>query len=100
MIQFYVIVQNPDSAALCLNVDLNKILNWAKLWFVKFNYLKNESLFISRKVNKPYHPPIYMENAEIKEVSEHKHLGIFFSNDCSWHTHIDYIKEKAWKRIN
>ena len=96
----YVIVQNPDSAALCLNVDLNKILNWAKLWLVKFNYLKNESVVISRKINKPYHPPIYMENAEIKEVSAHKHLGIFFSNDCSWHTHIDYIKEKAWKRIN
>ena len=87
-------------AALCLNVDLNKILNWAKLWLVKFNYVKNESMVISRKTNKPYHPPIYMENAEIKEVSAHKHLGIFFSNDCSWHTHIDYIKEKAWKRIN
>ena len=57
-------------------------------------------MVISRKINKPYHPPIYMENAEIKEVSAHKHLGIFFSNDCSWHTHIDYIKEKAWKRIN
>ena len=56
-------------------------------------------MVISRKINKPYHPPIYMENAEIKEVSAHKHLGIFFSNDCSWHTHIDYIKEKAWKRI-
>ena len=82
------------------NVDLNKILNWAKLWLVKFNYLKNESMVISRKINKPYHPPIYMENAEIKEVSAHKHLGIFFSNDCSWHTHIDYIKEKAWKPIN
>ena len=41
-----------------------------------------------------------MENTEINEVSAHKHLGIFFSNDCSWHSHIDYIKEKAWKRIN
>ena len=89
----YVIVQNPDSAALCLNVDLNKIFNWAKLWLVKFNYSKTESMVISRKVNKPYHPPVYMDNAEMKEVSAHKHLGIFFSNDCSWHTHIDYIKE-------
>ena len=96
----YLIVQNPDSAALFLNVDLNKILNWAKLWLVKSNYLKNESMVTARKVNKPYHPPIHMENAEIKEERAHKHLGIFFSNDCSWHTHIDYIKEKAWNRIN
>ena len=41
-----------------------------------------------------------MENAKIKEVSAHKHLGILFSNDCSWYTHIDFIKEKSWKRIN
>ena len=30
----------------------------------------------------------------------HKHLGIFFSNNRSWHKHINYIKEKAWSRIN
>ena len=37
---------------------------------------------------------------QIKEVECHKHLGIYFSNDGSWHKHIDYIKEKAWTRIN
>ena len=45
-------------------------------------------------------PPIYIGNTEINDVSAHKHLGIFFSNDCSWRSHIDYIKEKARKRIN
>ena len=35
-----------------------------------------------------------------KEVENHKHLGIYLSNDSSWHTHIRYIKEKAWNRIN
>ena len=79
----YNIVQNPESAALCLNLDLIKISNCAKLWLVSFNYSKNESMVVSRKVNNSYHPPIYMENTEINEVSAHKHLGIFFSNDCS-----------------
>ena len=41
-----------------------------------------------------------MENQVISEVESHKHLGVFLSNDCSWHKHIDYIKEKAWGRIN
>ena len=41
-----------------------------------------------------------MSNQEITEVNFHKHLGIFFSNDCTWHKHIDYIKEKGWKRVN
>ena len=40
-----------------------------------------------------------MQNHEIKEVENHKHLGLYFSNDGTWHTHISYIKEKAWHRI-
>ena len=40
-----------------------------------------------------------MQNHEIKEVENHKHLGLYFSNDGTWHTHINYIKEKAWHRI-
>lgn len=27
-------------------------------------------------------------------------LGIYLSNDCSWNKHIDYIKGKAWARMN
>ena len=41
-----------------------------------------------------------MENTPINEVEAHKHLGLFLSNDCSWHKHINYIKDKAWARIN
>ena len=41
-----------------------------------------------------------MLGQKINEVEFHKHLGIYFSNDGSWHKHIDYNKEKAWTRIN
>ena len=41
-----------------------------------------------------------MGNTQIAEVNTHKHLGIILSHDCSWHAHIEYIKEKAWQRIN
>ena len=41
-----------------------------------------------------------MQDQQITEVDSHKHLGIYFSSDCSWHRHINYIKEKAWSRIN
>ena len=34
------------------------------------------------------------------EDDTHKHLGIYLSNDGSWHKQISYIKEKAWARIN
>ena len=41
-----------------------------------------------------------MQNVQIEEVECHKHLGVCLSNDCSWHQHITYIKEKAWCGIN
>ena len=41
-----------------------------------------------------------MLGQQIKEVEFHKHLGVYFSNDCTWHKHLDYIKEKAWSRMN
>ena len=96
----YIIVEHPDTAALCLNNDLQTITVWAHKWLVTFNPLKTESLTISRKLNKPFHPPLYMSGTQINEVNSHKHLGIYLSNDCTWHNHIEYIKEKAWKRLN
>ena len=41
-----------------------------------------------------------MLGQKINEVQLSKHLGVYFSYDCSWHKHIEYIKEKAWIRIN
>ena len=83
-----------------LNSDLTKIHMWAERWLVKFNPAKSESILISRKANKHFHPPLKMNDEPIKEVSSHKHLGIFFSNDGTWHQHIDYLTSKAWTRLN
>ena len=93
------VVENPDTAAETLNSDLERITQWANTWLVKFNPAKTESLLISRKVIKPVHSQLYMQNHEIKEVENHKNLSLYFSNDGTWHTHISYIKEKAWYRI-
>ena len=57
-------------------------------------------MLFSRKLNRPSHPPISMQNHQITEVDSHKHLGLYLSNDCTWHKHINYITEKAWNGIN
>ena len=41
-----------------------------------------------------------MNQKQIEEVNSHKHLGVVLSDDCTWHDHLDYIKRKAWNRIN
>ena len=77
-----------------------KIHSWAKMSLVSFSPAKSESLLFSRKINKPYHPPIVMNNQIITDVNTHKHLGLTFSNNCTWHEHLAQIKAKAWQRIN
>ena len=41
-----------------------------------------------------------MNNEPIKDVSSHKHVGIFPSIDGTWHEHINCITAKAWTRVN
>ena len=41
-----------------------------------------------------------MSQNQINEVVYHKHLRVIFSNNCTWHSHIESIKSKSWKRIN
>ena len=96
----YIIVDDPIQAAEQLNLDLAKIHHWADKWLVTFNPGKSEYILLSRKHNKPYHPPVLLNQTQIAEVNSHKHLGITFSNDCTWHEHLKLVKSKAWKRIN
>ena len=96
----YIIVETPQSAARKLNNDLSKIKAWASKWLVSFNPSKSESLLISRKRSNINHPDLRMDNNIIQEVNSHKHLGLTFSNDGTWHEHISNITSKAWTRIN
>ena len=91
----FIVVDDPEVLANTLNADLSKITNWADKWLVKFNPTKTESLLISRKSNPINHPSVFMNNHQITEVKEHKHLGVLISGDLSWRKHIDYVKSKA-----
>jgi hypothetical protein len=96
----YFTVESPNIAANILNNDLQKIQHWSNRWLVKFNPQKTETMLISRKTVKPLHPPLKMNNHDIQEVASHKHLGIYFSDNGSWHEHIDYIVKKSFVRLN
>ena len=96
----YIIVGNPIEAAIQLNIDLEKVHQWASKWLVTFKPTKTESLLFTRKHNRPYHPPVTMNSYVITEVTDHKQLGFTFFSDCTWHEHLDSVKIKAWSRIN
>ncbi|OWF50811.1 RNA-directed DNA polymerase from transposon BS [Mizuhopecten yessoensis] len=96
----YVTVDIPRVSADILNSDLNKFHNWSQRWLVNFNPSKTETLLISRKTIKPFHPPLNMNNTNISEVATHKHLGIFLSGNGHWNEHISYLISKISPKIN
>ena len=96
----YLIVDSPITCSNILNKDLETINSWANKRLVNFNANKTESILFSRKLHKPIHPPLFLNNTTISEVQQHKHLGLTFSNNGTWKDHITIIKEKAWSRIN
>ena len=81
------------------NIDLEKIRNWASTWLVTYNSDKTEAMLLPRKTNKIVHPTLFLNYVTIQEEISHKHLGLFFSQCCDWHMHIDCVTETAWARI-
>ena len=41
-----------------------------------------------------------MNSQILQQGTNHKHVGLFFSNNGLWHDHIDYIVKKAYTRLN
>ena len=96
----YLIVEDPVMTAELMDLDLDKIHQLANTWLVKFNPHKTDELIISRENVQINHPNVSMDTVEVKRVDFHKHLGLVFNNDCTWHEHISEIMSKAWKRLN
>ena len=80
----FISVEDFISSEEHLNDDPVNILQWAEAWLVTFNHNKTESLIISRKTNKPFKPPLYMNTEQVEEVDCHKHLRLHLSNDCTY----------------
>lgn len=77
----FIIVHNPLLAAEGPNTDRDKISQWAAAGLVTFNPINTEALLFSRKLNRPHHPPLFMQNHLISEVQMFKNLGLHFTKD-------------------
>ena len=77
--------------------DLCNIIDWADKWKVTFNPSKTELLFIG---NYSDDFEIDFDDIKLKPSECHKHLGITFSSNMKWTTHIENICKSALKQIN
>ncbi|CAG2234513.1 unnamed protein product [Mytilus edulis] len=67
-------IDDPRESANNLNSDLAKIHRWSSDWLVTFNPQKTETMTISRKLHKPDHPKLNMDNVTVTEVLIEKSL--------------------------
>jgi cytochrome c len=58
-----------------------------------FNILSNKRKAVT-------HSNLTFDNCHLNAGTNPKHLGLIFSSDGSWINHMNYILEKASKRLN
>ena len=85
--------QDADTVRQSLQQDLNEICEYGKQWAITFNPSKTIQQFFTRKTNND--PPVLTFGGQPIHVTDnHKHLGLTFSKDLRFHTHINDILRK------
>ena len=97
---FYIIVDNPVTADFNLNSDPETINNWTADGLVDFDQQKTSILLAKKKQQPIFHPTLERNNVPLQQTTNHKHLGIIFSNSCTWSVLIETIIDAAWKGLN
>ena len=80
------------------NIEMNKILMWAKINKINFNEQKSKVVAISRKERKENKEiSVYMNNKLLEQVQKIKYLGIITDSKLNCREHIIYISSKCTK---
>ena len=91
------IVKAPVTSADDLNQDLQLISRWALQWKMSFNPDSTkpaEEIIFSHKQTRQIHPPLFFNNIEVRQVNDHKHLGLILDSKLTFANHISerYLK--------
>ena len=81
-----------------INSDLEILLDWSKRWLVTFNPSKTEVLYISSTVTDNI--TLTFGNTTLVNTEKHTHLGVTFSSNCKWTSHVDIICKSVCKKVN
>ena len=98
----FTVVEDSNAAAIDMNHDLKLINQWAHSWRMSFNpdpQKQAVEIAFSRKKNEIDHPVVFFNDAPVKKVIEHKHLGIVLDSKLSFNAHIKAAISKTRKGI-
>ena len=74
---------------LTVNSDLKLYFEWLCYSRLSININKTVYMVIKQKNKKPCDINIYLDNTNLKEVSEYKYLGLTITNKLSWNNHVE-----------
>ena len=92
---------NQDTMQLKNVIDhnLNEMDLWSKKWLMSFNPDKTEIIIYSNR-SIPENLDFSFNGKSVPITTSHKHLGVTFSNDAKWNTHVDNIQSSVSKHLN
>jgi len=82
-----------------INVEMNKILNWAKNK-INFNEQKSKAIVSRRKSKENKEITVYMNNKPIEQFQNIKYLGIIIDSKLNFREHIMYTASKCTELIH
>ena len=75
-----------------VNRDLAKISEWCKLWGMKMNHNKTQSMIVSRsRTLQSQHPDHFTDNVALTTSDSFKFLGVTFDSKISFDSHVSSV---------
>ena len=96
-IKIYGTINEPDKDMPALQLDLNRLSDWANMWHLRFNPEKYEVVRATH--SRDGSRPSYSLGVELKSVESVKDLGVIINYNLSWGKHVSYIVNKANKAL-
>ena len=97
------VIPSPDERQLVsesMNRDLSKINDWCKLWGMKLNPNKTQSMIVSRsRTLIPSHPDLSVDDVVLPTCASFKILGILFDSKFTFEHHIRSISSSIAQKI-
>ena len=93
----YIAIKNTGDCNVLQN-DLDKLGEWEEKWHMEFHPDKCNVLRFSRNRKEIDHQ-YFLHGHQLKVVDKAKYLGITFTKNFSWNSHVDDITSKANKKL-
>lgn len=82
-----------------LQNDLSSILSWCQTWQMTLNLNKCNLVRFTNK-RRPLLTEYFLGGTSLSVVLQYKYLGVLFSSELSWNSHVNYLSSKASRTLN